>query len=186
MKTLVRAMVVSLSIAGLTSCATTDETPIEESTPKEVVETPVEQTVAAPVVEEASTSGIAAGATYARNAINDPVSPLNQKIIYFEFDQSSVLPEYVEVVNNHARYLFDYTDIKVRLEGHADERGTREYNIALGERRAVAVRQLLLLQGVSANQINIISYGEELPAALAHDEESWGLNRRVELVYEGQ
>ena len=92
----------------------------------------------------------------------------------------------MEVVNNHAQYLSDYPDIKVRLEGHADERGSREYNIALGERRAESVRRLLLLQGVGANQVSMISYGEELPAALAHDEESWALNRRVELVYEAQ
>ncbi|MDH5764648.1 MAG: OmpA family protein, partial [Gammaproteobacteria bacterium] len=75
-------------------------------------------------------------------------------------------------------------DVHLRLEGHADERGTREYNIALGNRRAQAVRRLILLQGASASQITVISYGEEKPVALNHDEEAWRLNRRVELIYE--
>ena len=72
---------------------------------------------------------------------------------------------------------------QVRLEGHADERGSREYNIGLGERRAQAVRRVLMLQGATANQISTVSYGEERPAATGSDEESWRLNRRVELVY---
>jgi len=74
----------------------------------------------------------------------------------------------------------------VRLEGHADERGSREYNVALANRRAQSVRRLVLFQGASADQIEVISYGEEKPVALAHDEESWRLNRRVELVYEAR
>jgi len=76
-------------------------------------------------------------------------------------------------------------DVSVVLEGHADERGTREYNLALGERRAKAVEQLLVLQGVGQNQIQVISFGEERPVALGHDEEAWRLNRRVEFLYSG-
>jgi peptidoglycan-associated lipoprotein len=195
MNTLVKAMAVLLFAAGLTSCATPPKSTTEETlsqTGETQVEgiqtggTQVDDSSKDAVVGEVEVSGLAAGAPFARNAINDSASPLNKKIIYFEFDQSTVPPEYLEVVNSHATYLFYYTDVKVRLEGHADERGTREYNIALGERRAAAVRQLLLLQGGGADQISIISYGEELPAALVHDENSWGLNRRVEIVYEVQ
>ncbi len=195
MNTLIRAMVVSLFATGLIGCATTARTPTDESIPTvetiqteemQVEEAKVDETSGEMMVEEAEVSGLAAGAPFARNAISDFTSPLNKKIIYFEFDQSTVQPEYLEVVKNHATYLFYYKDVKVRLEGHADERGTREYNIALGEGRATAVRQLLLLQGGSVDQISIISYGEELPAEVAHDEKAWGLNRRVEFVYEVQ
>jgi peptidoglycan-associated lipoprotein len=84
----------------------------------------------------------------------------------------------------HAQYLTTNPGASVRLEGHADETGSREYNIGLGERRAQAVRRILMLQGASASQLTTVSYGEERPAALGSDEESYSLNRRVELVYE--
>jgi len=121
---------------------------------------------------------------FPRGAINDPSSLLAQKIIYFDFDQSNIRPEFVETIAAHGRYLATYSNVKVRLEGHADERGSREYNVALGERRAVAVRRQLLLQGVGAEQLEVVSYGEELPAALGHNEEAWAKNRRVEIVYQ--
>jgi peptidoglycan-associated lipoprotein len=89
----------------------------------------------------------------------------------------------MDIIEAHGKYLANNPSFKVRLEGHTDERGSREYNLALGERRARSVEQLLKLQGVSANQIEIISYGEEMPSAFGHDESSWQLNRRVELVY---
>jgi peptidoglycan-associated lipoprotein len=108
---------------------------------------------------------------------------LSKRVIYFEFDSSVVKEEYVEVLKAHAQYLSEHPGTKVILEGHTDKRGSREYNIALGERRAQAVEKLLLLQGVSPSQIQIISFGEERPAAFADDEESYSLNRRVEILY---
>ena len=84
---------------------------------------------------------------------------------------------------NHAKYLTRNPGTRVRLEGHADERGTREYNVGLGERRANAVRDALLLRGVSARQISVVSYGEERPVSLGHNERAWDQNRRVEFVY---
>jgi len=83
----------------------------------------------------------------------------------------------------HARYLAQHPSASVRLEGHADERGTREYNIALGERRAKAVERLLIVNGASTSQVETISYGEEKPAVLGSGEQSWAQNRRVELIY---
>ncbi len=121
---------------------------------------------------------------FARDAITDPSSTLSQKIVYFDFDQSTIRDTDMELIAAHGRYLATYSDVTVRLEGHADERGSREYNIALGESRGVSVRRQLLLQGVNADQLEIISYGEELPAALGQNEESWQLNRRVEIVYQ--
>ncbi|MEM7207018.1 MAG: peptidoglycan-associated lipoprotein Pal [Pseudomonadota bacterium] len=187
MKAIIKLIAGSICIVALAACSSTEEQPVE-TVPEPVEETQNQASDSSSQADDtqADTSASQSLTTFARNAINDPSSPLNQKIIYFDFDQSSILPEYMEVIANHAQYLSDFADAKVRLEGHADERGTREYNVALGERRAEAVRRLLLLQGASVNQVSIISYGEELPAALAHDEEAWSLNRRVELVYEAQ
>lgn len=108
---------------------------------------------------------------------------LDNRVIYFGFDDADVDAGSLEVLEAHGAYLAENAGISVRLEGHADERGSREYNIGLGERRAHAVRQILLLQGVTGMQISTVSYGEERPAALGSDEETWSLNRRVELIY---
>jgi peptidoglycan-associated lipoprotein len=110
-------------------------------------------------------------------------NPLDELIVYFEYDRSDVPGQYNETLAAHGRYLSTNPNAQVRLEGHADERGSREYNIGLGERRAQAVRRVLLLQGASAEQLSTVSYGEERPAALGSDEEAYTLNRRVEIVY---
>ncbi len=108
---------------------------------------------------------------------------LDQRVIYFDFDKSDIKPEFADVVRAHAQYLASNPGVFVRLEGHADERGSREYNIGLGERRAQSVRRVLLLQGSTANQISTVSYGEERPAVLGSNEQAWARNRRVEIVY---
>jgi len=122
--------------------------------------------------------------SYEENAINDANNVLFEKIVYFEFDSNTVADDYVELVKHHGKYLSFNPSASVRLEGHADERGTREYNVALAERRAQAVMQLMLYEGAGNDQISIISYGEEKPVAFGHDEESMSLNRRVEIVYQ--
>jgi len=109
---------------------------------------------------------------------------LDNRVVYFEFDKSDVSEAYTAVLEAHARHLANNPSLRLRLEGHADERGSREYNIGLGERRAQAVKRILMLQGAGAGQLSTVSYGEERPAALGSDEEVWALNRRVELVYE--
>ena len=109
---------------------------------------------------------------------------LSIRTIYFDFDSSDISDVDVEVLKHHGKYLSLNPDARLRLEGHTDERGTREYNVALADRRAQAVMRLLLFQGAASDQITIISYGEEKPAALGHDEAAWKLNRRAELVYE--
>ena len=122
--------------------------------------------------------------SYEKNAINDPENVLSIKTIYFAFDSSELSEDDVEVIKHHGKYLALNSDATLRLEGHTDERGTREYNIALADRRAQSIKKLLLFQGASSSQITIISYGEEKPAAMGHDEDAWKLNRRAELVYE--
>ena len=108
---------------------------------------------------------------------------LSKRVIYFDFDKADIRADSQTVVAAHAQYLAKNPSQKVRLEGHADERGSREYNIGLGERRGQAVRRALLLQGVAEVQLSTVSYGEERPAAAGSDEQTYGLNRRVEIVY---
>ena len=96
---------------------------------------------------------------------------------------SAIRPEYASLINAHAKYLAGSTGVRIRLEGHTDERGSREYNIALAERRAQAVRQALMLQGAADAQLTTVSYGEERPAVEGSDESAYEKNRRVELVY---
>ncbi len=116
----------------------------------------------------------------------DPASPLSKRIIYFDYDSSTVHPEDVEIVNAHAKYLADNPSAKVRLEGHADERGSREYNIALSERRALSVKRLMLFQGMKPDQAEVVAYGEERPVEFGHNEAAWSKNRRVEIIYESK
>ena len=116
---------------------------------------------------------------------NDPSNPLSKRVVYFDFDSSEIKSDDREVIMAHAQYLLSNPNEKIVLEGHADERGTREYNIALGERRAKAVSQLMVLQGVAQSQLDVVSFGEERPVALGHDESAWSVNRRVEILYPG-
>lgn len=109
---------------------------------------------------------------------------LSNRTIYFDFDSAQVRSEDVPTVTAHAKYLIAHPDLKVVLEGHTDERGSREYNIALSEARAIAVAKLLELEGVPSQQVSVVPYGEEKPVALGHNEEAWRQNRRVEIVYE--
>lgn len=106
-----------------------------------------------------------------------------KRTVYFDFDKSDITAETRAVIEQHAKYLAGNGKARVKLEGHCDERGSREYNLGLGERRAKAVQQVLTLLGVSASQIETVSYGEERPAAEGHDESAWSLNRRVEFIY---
>ncbi|HCH24102.1 MAG TPA: peptidoglycan-associated lipoprotein Pal [Oceanospirillaceae bacterium] len=104
-------------------------------------------------------------------------------IIYFDFDQSTIRAEYREVLNGHAAFLAQNPGARIVLEGHADERGTREYNMALGERRGNSVSRYLVVQGVSVDAIEVVSFGEERPVNEGHDDASWSENRRVEIRY---
>ena len=117
------------------------------------------------------------------SALGGPNASQENRIVYFELDRFDIKPEYNSILQAHARYLSSNPSARVRLEGHGDERGSREYNIGLGEKRAQSVRSVLLLQGAIADQVTTVSFGEERPAVIGSDEEAWSLNRRVEIVY---
>jgi peptidoglycan-associated lipoprotein len=115
--------------------------------------------------------------------LDDPTAGELGMVIYFDFDSSEVRAADRDLVTRHAMRLGNDATVRVRLEGHADERGSREYNIGLGERRAQAVRQLLMIQGAGAAQIATVSFGEERPAAFGSSESDYAQNRRVEFKY---
>ena len=132
--------------------------------------------------ENPSTSSSALGdAAAAARSLNG--APFSKRIIYFDFDKSEIKQEYADIVTSAARNLTSNSNLKLKLEGNTDNRGTREYNIGLGERRAQAVRRALLLQGVAESQLATTSFGSERPAVEGDDESAWAQNRRVELVY---
>jgi peptidoglycan-associated lipoprotein len=166
-----RLLVMGLLALILSACGTTTKQPGEE---QQAPSGPTEQRGAAE--QQPGFQG---------SPFEDPNNPLSKHTVYFDFDKSDVHPEDREIVLAHATYLAQHPDTKVVLEGHTDERGSREYNVALGERRAKSVMQLMLLQGVSKSQIDMVSFGEERPVALGHDEAAWRLNRRVEITYPG-
>jgi peptidoglycan-associated lipoprotein len=115
--------------------------------------------------------------------LNDPTGVLAKRSVYFDFDKSLIRAEYQSVIEAHGRYLVDHAARQIRIEGNCDERGGREYNIALGQRRADAVRERMQLVGVPAARIETISLGKEKPKALGHDEAAWAENRRADIVY---
>ena len=117
------------------------------------------------------------------SSLDDPTSLLSVRIIYFEYDSSDVKSEDRTTVEAHAAYLVENPGTIITLEGHADERGSREYNLALGERRAQTVQRQMTLIGASPDQIRTVSYGEERPAIDGQDDYSWSQNRRVEIIY---
>lgn len=137
------------------------------------------------VQEGAVSEGYGTGGMFQGMSIDDPASPLYQRVIYFEFDSSEVRAADRELLTNHAAYMAQNANVRVVLEGHADERGSREYNIALGQKRADSVKRMLTLLGAQDAQIETVSFGKEKPKNPGHDEASWAENRRDDLVYAG-
>ena len=111
---------------------------------------------------------------------------LAKRSVYFDFDSNAVRDEYRGLVTAHSRNMTDKRDLRMRIEGNCDERGSREYNLALGQRRAEAVKKLMTVLGVADGRIETVSYGEEKPVAMGHDEASWAQNRRADIKYAGE
>jgi peptidoglycan-associated lipoprotein len=195
MQCFIRTLMAAASLALLASCASTgentDQTEVDATTQPGVTAQPGQEAYSyaygqAPGgYDSYDTSGSSAGAGQAgrpgQGAGGSVVSA--DRIVYFDFDQADIRPESQTIIESNARYLAGNPRIITQLEGHTDDRGSREYNIALGERRANAVRQVMSAMGVPSQQIRVVSYGEERPAASGPDEQSYALNRRVEIVY---
>ncbi|MDO6515353.1 MULTISPECIES: peptidoglycan-associated lipoprotein Pal [unclassified Neptuniibacter] len=161
-----KAVALALSVAWVAGCSTSGTT---------------ESTGSTAGTDTGSTQGVSQNTGVSGSSMDD-VANL-QTVFYFDFDQSVVKADGFADLEKHAAYLAANPSAQVILEGHADERGTREYNMALGERRAKAVSRFLQVNGVSGSQVESISFGEEKPAVLGHSDSSWSQNRRVELKY---
>ena len=121
------------------------------------------------------------------NPLTDPNNVLSKRSVFFEFDSNAVKDEYRGMIQAHSRYMTaDKKDSRIRIEGNCDERGSREYNLALGQRRAESVKKVMTVLGVQDGRIETISYGEEKPKAMGHDEGSWAQNRRADIKYAGE
>ena len=151
-----------------------------------------------PQVTDKSTGMTAPGTSTGSNTVN-PTNPnagvtgnelhtgvLAKRSVYFDFDSNAVKDEYRGLVQAHSRYMNDHRDTRIRIEGNCDERGSREYNLALGQRRAEAVKKIMTVLGVSDGRIETVSYGEEKPVAQGHDEAAWAQNRRADIKYRGE
>lgn len=165
MKKIIGSLVLVASVAVLQGCGTTGtkDTSVED--------------------HSASASAAQGAGDFTGHPLDNPASLLSKRVVYFDFDSSAIKSGDREIIAAHAEYIAKNPGAAVTLEGHADERGSREYNIGLGERRAKAVSQQMKLQGAGNNQLQTVSFGEERPVATGHDESSWSLNRRVEIVY---
>ena len=169
-------------IAALAGCKSTDtQTPAPDE----------DRAAAEAAKDSTSTRGAGAtGVTGTAGAIQphrDPANMLSQKrSVYFDYDQFTIKDEYRATVEGHAKYLQSNRTLRLTLQGNTDERGTREYNIALGQKRADAVKKLMVLLGAGEVQIETVSFGKEKPRREGHDEQSWAENRRVDIVYVGE
>jgi peptidoglycan-associated lipoprotein len=161
----------ALLLAGCSSVSL-DNAPVDDRSSGAAAAKPAESTVAP------ATVGTVGDGKADQSAIANVA-----RVIYFDFDSYVIKPEFQAVIDAHARYLKADRKRKVVLEGHADERGGREYNLALGQRRAEAVRRALGLLGVADSQMEAVSFGKEKPAVQGHNEEAWAKNRRVEFNY---
>lgn len=121
-----------------------------------------------------------------KDPFTDPSNPLSRRSIYFAFDSYDVAPEYAPVVEAHAKWLIAHPEVSIVIQGNTDERGGREYNLALGQKRSEAVKQRMQLLGVPAARIEAISFGKEKPVATGSTEEAWAQNRRADIVYPQQ
>ncbi len=170
MNTSVRTLLLALSCAAFVGCAT-NRPPPSDPTP-----TP-------PPVQQPTPPPTAPAEDWTDVALLDSKDCLRARTAYFDYDQANVRGEAQEMVRCHARWLQNNPNARMTLEGHADERGSREYNLGLGERRGNSIRDLLLANGARSGQLNVVSYGEERPTCMSSDESCWSKNRRTEIVY---
>jgi len=182
MKKFAIAAIVAIFIAGCQSTPTT--APIDDKSGEA-------GTTATPG-GGATTSGTSQGGVSGTqggtgsNPLRDPNNILSKRSVYFEFDSFSVADQYKPIVEAHARYLAANRTARVTLQGHADERGSREYNIALGQKRADAVKRMVTVMGVQETIVESVSFGKEKPRNMGHDEAAWAENRRVDIIYAGE
>ncbi len=176
------AVLVAMS---LSACSTTSDTKatVEDRTGGTTATQPGAGDTQTSAVGETGVKGSSMDGAYSGDPRKDPASPLSHRSVFFDFDRYEVKDEYRPMLEAHAAYLAAKRDARVILQGNADERGSREYNLALGQKRAEAVRKVLAVLGVSDSQMEAISFGEEKPRNEARTEEAYAENRRTDVVY---
>lgn len=181
-KKLLGSLLVAMALSACKSTPMVDKpAAVEDKSPKAATTAP-----AAPVADSgADTAGVQDTAV-SGNPLTDPNNILSKRTVYFDFDKDTVREEFRPLIEAHAKYLAEHGSAKVILQGNADERGTREYNLSLGQRRSVSVKKSLNLLSVQDKQIETVSYGEEKATPNCKDEACHQLNRRVDIVYEGE
>ena len=148
----------------------------------DVVDRSAATTTPAPSASSQTTSP-AQQAAIAGNPLNDPNNILAKRSVYFDFDSNMVTAEYEPIVKAHARFMATHADTRARIEGNCDERGSREYNLALGQRRAESMKKVMTVLGVTDSHIETVSFGEEKPQIVGHNEAAWSKNRRDDIRY---
>ena len=182
MKKFAIAALVAIFLAGCQSTPTT--APVEDKSG--TADTTAPGTGASTAgTTGAGVSGAQSG-TGGVNPLRDPNNILSKRSVYFEFDSFTVADQYKPIVEAHARYLAANRNARVTLQGHADERGSREYNIALGQKRSDAVKRMVTVMGVQETIVETVSFGKEKPRNMGHDEAAWAENRRVDIIYAGE
>ena len=182
MKKLTIAALVAIFLVGCQSTPTTNA-PVEDKSGEAAATTPGGASTSG--TTQGGVSGTQSG-TGGVNPLRDPNNILSKRSVYFEFDSFTVADQYKPIVEAHARYLAANRGARVTLQGHADERGSREYNIALGQKRADAVKRMMTVMGVQESMVETVSFGKEKPRNMGHDEAAWAENRRVDIVYAGE
>lgn len=181
-----RAIWIALFTAGLAACS---GTPTQEQAPAGVEERKPGDATGAQTqpVKPGSVARVdLTGKSAAKSPLTDPSSILSRRSIFYDLDQYDIKDQYKDLVEAHARYLRDNPKAKMLIQGNTDERGSREYNIALGQRRAEGVKRMLLLLGTAEDQVEAVSLGEEKPKEPGHTEEAWARNRRSDMLYPGE
>jgi peptidoglycan-associated lipoprotein len=171
MKKLALYLALAVLAAACASKETKDETPVQD---KSTAVTQPQTNPGTNRVTPTTPSGPVTGYTDAQ---------LAKRSVYFDFDSNAVKDEYRGLIQTQSKYLSDNRDKKIRIEGNCDERGSREYNLALGQRRAEAVKKIMTVLGVADGRVETVSYGEEKPVAAGHDEAAWAQNRRADIKY---
>ena len=177
-------IIIAVVMALIAGCKSTEEkaAPVEEGAPTATAPAGGATTSGAPAAGVSGTPG----GPYSAAALRDPNNILSKRSIYFDFDEFVIKDQYRPIIEAHAKYLQANRSARATLQGHTDERGTREYNIALGQKRADAVKKLMVLLGAQEIQIETVSFGKEKPRREGHDEASWTENRRVDIVHAGE
>jgi len=173
-----------LMVSMLAACSSTP-TKEQEGAKVEEAKPAARQAPAPKPAPKAETTPVAPK-TVQVNPLKDPSNILSKRSIYFDYDSNIVKDEFKPLITAHAKYLSQNRSAHATVQGNTDERGSREYNLALGQRRADAVKQMLQLLGASPSQIDTVSFGEEKPRAEGHDETAWAQNRRADIVYQGE